>query len=131
PILLGRLSKARLVVTGVPVEGYTYSATDKIKSQQLLSARSGMLNAAGRFLGKLPVDRYTFLYHFPDSSAGAWEHSFSSEYVLREGEFADSVDRQVTDIAAHEFFHIVTPLNIHSQIIEHFNFVTPVPSRHL
>jgi hypothetical protein len=38
----------------------------------------------------------------------------------------------VTDIAAHEFFHVVTPLNIHSEIIEHFNFVmTPVPSRHL
>jgi Predicted protease with the C-terminal PDZ domain len=25
----------------------------------------------------------------------------------------------------------VTPLNIHSEIIEHFNFVTPVPSQHL
>jgi predicted metalloprotease with PDZ domain len=37
----------------------------------------------------------------------------------------------VKDIAAHEFFHIVTPLNIHSEIIEHFNFVTPMPSRHL
>jgi predicted metalloprotease with PDZ domain len=131
PILLGRLSKARLVVTGVPVEVYTYSATYKIKSQQLLSAMSGMLNAAGHFLGKLPVDRYTFLYHFADSSAGAWEHSFSSEYVLKEGHYTDSLGRKVTDIAAHEFFHVVTPLNIHSEIIEHFNFVTPVPSRHL
>ena len=51
--------------------------------------------------------------------------------MLQEGEFADSVGQRVTDIAAHEFFHIVTPLNIHSEIIEHFNFVTPVPSRHL
>ena len=50
---------------------------------------------------------------------------------LQEGEFTDSVGRFVTDIAAHEFFHIVTPLNIHSEIIEHFNFVTPVPSQHL
>ena len=25
----------------------------------------------------------------------------------------------------------MTPLNIHSEIIEHFNFVTPVPSQHL
>ena len=25
----------------------------------------------------------------------------------------------------------MTPLNIHSEIIEHFNFVTPVPSEHL
>ena len=51
--------------------------------------------------------------------------------MLQEGEFTDSVGQRVTDIAAHEFFHIVTPLNIHSEIIEHFNFVTPVPSRHL
>ena len=42
-----------------------------------------MLEAAGRFLGRLPVDRYTFLYHFEDQPAGAWEHSLSSEYVSR------------------------------------------------
>ncbi|MEP6687962.1 MAG: peptidase [Gemmatimonadales bacterium] len=131
PILLGRLSKARVVVTGVPIDVYAYSATGKIKASQLLGAMSGMLTAAGRFLGRLPVDRYTFLYHFAEAPAGAWEHSFSSEYVLQESEFTDSVGHRVTDIAAHEFFHIVTPLNIHSEIIEHFNFVTPVPSRHL
>lgn len=131
PILLGRLSEARTRVTGVPVQIFTYSKTDKIKSAQLLGAMDEMLQAAGRFLGKLPVDRYTFLYHFEDRPAGAWEHSLSSEYVLLEGEFTDSLGRYVTDIAAHEFFHIVTPLNIHSEIIQHFNFVTPVPSQHL
>jgi len=131
PILLGRLSKARLVVTGVPIDVYAYSETGKIKASQLLTAMSKMLGAAGRFLGKLPVDRYTFLYHFGHQSAGAWEHSYSSEYVLQEGAYTDSLGQRVTDIAAHEFFHVVTPLNIHSEIIEHFNFVAPVPSRHL
>ncbi|HUQ14614.1 MAG TPA: hypothetical protein VM094_01065 [Gemmatimonadales bacterium] len=131
PILLGRLSEARTSVTGVPVRIFTYSKTDRIQSAQLLGAMDGMLQAAGRFLGKLPVDRYTFLYHFEDRPAGAWEHSLSSEYVFQEGEFTDSLGRYVTDIAAHEFFHVVTPLNIHSEIIEHFNFVTPVPSQHL
>ncbi len=131
PILLGRLSEARVSVTGVPVEIYTYSKTGKIESSQLLAAMDDMLQAAGRFLGKLPVDRYTFLYHFEDRSAGAWEHSLSSEYVLKESEFTDSLGQYVTDIAAHEFFHIVTPLNLHSEVIEHFNFVTPVPSQHL
>jgi len=131
PILLGRLSEARTSVTGVPVRIFTYSKTDRIRSAQLLGAMDGMLQAAGRFLGTLPVDRYTFLYHFEDRPAGAWEHSLSSEYVFQEGEFTDSLGRYVTDIAAHEFFHIVTPLNIHSEIIEHFNFVTPVPSQHL
>jgi predicted metalloprotease with PDZ domain len=131
PILLGRLTRARLTVTGVPVDVYAYSSSNRITAPKLLSAMSDMLNAAGRFLGRLPVDRYTFLYHFGDLSAGAWEHSYSSEYVLRDGEYTDSVGKQVKDIAAHEFFHIVTPLNIHSEIIEHFNFVTPVPSQHL
>jgi predicted metalloprotease with PDZ domain len=131
PILLGRLTEARTRVTGVPVEIFTYSRTGKIRSSQLLGAMDDMLQAAGRFLGKLPVDRYTFLYHFDERPAGAWEHSLSSEYVLQESEFTDSVGRYVKDIAAHEFFHIVTPLNIHSEIIEHFNFVTPVPSQHL
>jgi predicted metalloprotease with PDZ domain len=131
PILLGHLTRARLVVTGVPVEVYAYSSTGQITADRLLGAMTGMLNAAGKFLGKLPVDRYTFLYHFGDHSAGAWEHSYSSEYVLQDGEYTDSVGKRVTDIAAHEFFHVVTPLNIHSEIIEHFNFVTPVPSRHL
>jgi predicted metalloprotease with PDZ domain len=131
PILLGRLSEARTSVTGVPVRIFTYSKTGRIRSAQLLGAMDGMLQAAGRFLGKVPVDRYTFLFHFEDRPAGAWEHSLSSEYVFQESEFTDSVGRYVTDIAAHEFFHIVTPLNIHSEIIEHFNFVTPVPSQHL
>jgi predicted metalloprotease with PDZ domain len=131
PILLGRLTEARTRVTGVPVEIYTYSRTGKIRSSQLLAAMDDMLQAAGRFLGKLPVDRYTFLYHFDQKPAGAWEHSVSSEYVLQESEFTDSLGGYVKDIAAHEFFHVVTPLNIHSEIIEHFNFVTPVPSQHL
>jgi predicted metalloprotease with PDZ domain len=131
PILLGRLSQAKVMVTGVPVEIFTYSKTDLIKSSQLLGAMHAMLDAAGRFLGKLPVDHYTFLYHFGDANAGAWEHSFGSEYVMREGAFTDSLGQKVTDIAAHEFFHVVTPLNIHSEIVEHFNFVTPVPSQHL
>ena len=131
PILLGTLTDARLMVTGVPVEIYAYSKTGKIRAPQLLNAMDDMLEAAGRFLGKLPVDRYTFLYHFEDRNAGAWEHSVSSEYVFHESEFTDSLGRYLTDIAAHEFFHIVTPLNIHSEIIEHFNFVTPVPSQHL
>jgi predicted metalloprotease with PDZ domain len=131
PILLGRLTSAQTSVTGVPVAIYTYSRTGKITSPQLLGAMNGMLEAAGRFLGTLPVSRYTFLYDFDEKPAGAWEHSFSSEYVLKESEFTDSVGRYVTDIASHEFFHVVTPLNIHSEIIEHFNFVTPVPSEHL
>lgn len=133
PILTGRLSFASLDVTGVPVEIYTYSKTDRIQSEQLLAAMDSMLLSAGEFLGKLPVDRYTFLFHFEGQSpmGGAWEHSASSEYVLSEVDPTPRYSRMITDIAAHEFFHVVTPLNIHSEVIENFNFETPVPSEHV
>lgn len=131
PILLGRLTKATTNVAGAQVDLYTYSKTDKIKSDQLLTNMQAMLNAAGQFLKQLPVKRYTFLYHFEDQDWGAWEHSYSSEYVVREDEFSKKLADNMTSIAAHEFFHVVTPLNIHSEIIQQFNFVTPTPSEHL
>lgn len=131
PILLGRLTKATTTVAGAQIDVYTYSKADKIKSDQLLANMQSMLNAAGQFLKQLPVKRYTFLYHFEDQDWGAWEHSYSSEYVIREDEFSKKLADNMTSIAAHEFFHVVTPLNIHSEIIQQFNFVTPTPSEHL
>ena len=137
PILVGRLTQARLEVTGVPVEIYSYSPTGKVTSTDLMESMRGMLTAAGAFLGKLPVDRYVFLFAFDipprgvPTPYGAWEHSYSSEYVLPEAPFTPAFGATVTNIAAHEFFHVVTPLNLHSEIIEHFNFDTPIPSRHL
>ncbi|GAB3019431.1 M61 family metallopeptidase [Spirosoma pulveris] len=131
PILLGRLTKATTTVAGAQIDVYTYSKSDKIKSDQLLTNMQAMLNAAGQFLKQLPVKRYTFLYHFEDQDWGAWEHSYSSEYVIKEEEFSKKLADNMTSIAAHEFFHVVTPLNIHSEIIQQFNFVTPTPSEHL
>lgn len=131
PILLGRLTKATTTVAGAQIDMYTYSKTDKIKSEQLLNNMQSMLNAAGQFLKQLPVKRYTFLYHFEGQSWGAWEHSYSSEYVMQEEEFSKKFADELTSIAAHEFFHVVTPLNIHSEIIQQFDFVTPTPSEHL
>ncbi|WP_460962078.1 M61 family metallopeptidase [Spirosoma litoris] len=131
PILLGRLTKATTTVAGAQIDVYTYSKSDKIKSDQLLNNMQSMLTAAGQFLKQLPVKRYTFLYHFEDQSWGAWEHSYSSEYVIKEEEFSKKLADEMTSIAAHEFFHVVTPLNIHSEIIQQFNFETPTPSEHL
>lgn len=131
PILLGRLSEASADFNGTKVELYTYSKTDKIKSADLLESMSAMLEAANKFVVDFPVDRYTFLFHFEDFNAGAWEHSYSSEYVYVEDDYAVDGGAKITSTAAHEFFHIITPLNIHSEVIQQFNFVTPTPSDHL
>ena len=137
PILFGSLTSASLSVTGVPVRIFVWSATGKVAAPQLAASMTNMLQAAGSFIGKLPVDRYTFLYIYPTVTApgtyafGAWEHSYGSEYVIPEAPFSPAFGQQMTDLASHEFFHVITPLNIHSEIIERFNFVTPVPSDHL
>ena len=134
PILLGpHLTRVMLDVTGVPVAIVVRAAHNDITATQLRDAMRDMLNAAGAFLGKLPVDHYTFLYDFgpPVRASGAWEHSYGSEYVLPDQPYTAKYGEQVRNIAAHEFFHVETPLNIHSEIIEHFNFATPIASQHL
>jgi predicted metalloprotease with PDZ domain len=137
PILAGSaLTVATTEVGGAPVEIYTYAKAGEIRSDMLLESMAAMLNASADFLDGLPVERYVFLYHFEDppkqgTPYGAWEHSYSSEYVLPEAPWSEGYGQAITDIAAHEFLHIVTPLNIHSEVIEHFDFEKPVPSRHL
>jgi predicted metalloprotease with PDZ domain len=136
PILVGEgITEATLSVAGAPVRIASYSPGNHITATQLSEAMRGMLVAAGRFIGCLPVDRYVFLYRFspprPGDAMGAWEHGSSSEYVLLNEPFTPRVGAQITDIASHEFFHVVTPLNVHSEIIERFNFERPVPSLHL
>jgi predicted metalloprotease with PDZ domain len=129
---MGRLSGATLDVGGVPVEVWVYSRTGKVRADEVLSRMRNTLESAAAFLNGLPVDRYAFLWDFDDQTGGAWEHSYSSEYVLAEpAAWSPRFGQSLTDIAAHEFFHVMTPLNIHSEIIEHFNFETPVPSQHL
>ena len=131
PILMGRLSKASLKVKGTDIDVYTYSKTDLVKSDQILSRLHDILLASADFTEGLPVDHYTFLFHFEDLTLGAWEHSYSSNYVYKEADFEKLKDNNIPPVVAHEFFHVVTPLNIHSEIIEKFNFVHPVPSQHL
>ena len=134
PFLIGELSTDHTMVGRTKVDFFTYSENDQVSSEQLRTSMENMLQAAGAFLGELPVDRYTFLFHFESEfheMSGAWEHSYSSEYVTQEAPFTEELGQQMTSVAAHEFFHVVTPLNLHSEIIEHFNFETPVPSAHL
>ncbi|MFK5878865.1 MAG: hypothetical protein QM478_05140 [Flavobacteriaceae bacterium] len=133
PILLGNLTKATTLVDGTNIDIYTYSAKGMIKSEEVLETIEGMLHSASKFLNGLPVDHYTFLLFMetnPQQKKGAWEHSYSSLYTLNEKNW-DKISNGFKDMAAHEFFHIVTPLNIHSEIIQEFNFITPIASQHL
>lgn len=90
-----------------------------------------------KFLGTMPVSQYAFLIYIWDFDTtvtsfrkrgfGALEHSYSSLYFLSEHQAVMGI----ADMAAHEFLHILVPLNLHSEEIEVFNFRNPVMSRHL
>ena len=131
PILLGKLSEADTRIGKCLIKIYTYSKTGMLKSSDILASVTDILNAEDKFTDGLPVDHYTFLFHFADVANGAWEHSYSSEYVLKEVPIEELVKGSLRTYISHEFFHIITPLNIHSQLIEPFNFVNPVMSQHL
>ncbi|MCI0706689.1 MAG: PDZ domain-containing protein [Ignavibacteriae bacterium] len=131
PFYLGDMTVASTEVGGATIDLYTHSINGKITSKDLLASMQDVLNAAADFTNGLPVDRYTFLFYFGAFNAGAWEHSYSSEYVMRKDSLTEQYGAQMSSIAAHEFFHVVTPLNIHSELIEQFNFVKPVMSQHL
>jgi predicted metalloprotease with PDZ domain len=134
PILLGRLSKAAIDISGSKIEVYSYSANDIIQADEILNGVDNVLHAAADFTNGLPVDRYTFLFHFENKQqfgAGAWEHNYSSIYAFPEAPIETMLKRGMKSTMAHEFFHIITPLQIHSELVENFNFVKPHPSNHL
>lgn len=131
PILLGRLSYATTKINNTSVDIYSYSKTDLIHSKDLMINIEEILISAKDFLVELPVDHYTFLFLFEDKNAGAWEHSYSSIYVMPESVLTSYFIGNIKSISAHEFFHILTPLNIHSELVEKYDFVTPKPSKHL
>jgi predicted metalloprotease with PDZ domain len=67
---------------------------------------------------------------------GALEHNTSSLYYL--ADFGDSppdkrldLKSQLNESAIHEFMHIITPLNLHSELIHNFNYKNPKMSKHL
>ncbi len=113
-----------------------YSPNGVVKAKDIASKVRPMLEAQIQYLGNiLPVDRYSFIiYLSPDGytsgTVGALEHSRSSMFCLLEDK-TERISKLVVNIASHEFFHIVTPLYIHSEEIHFFDFVNPKMSKHL
>ncbi|MCH7963663.1 MAG: peptidase [Bacteroidetes bacterium] len=137
PFLIGELSVASTKVNDTDVEVNVYSADTTIDAAGILVAADEILQAAGEYIGYSPVTHYKFLFCLTDmetfqrnnfNAAGALEHSYSSLYVQpgRGG-----ISQGIRNEMAHEFMHILTPLNLHSNIIQPFNFIVPTASEHI
>lgn len=133
PVMLGQISHATLSMGKTKIAIYTFSENQKFNAEFISERLQNVLRAADQFLGGLPVERYVFLFHFREYTGpiyGAWEHNYSSFYVIPEWN-ESYIAQTVTSMAAHEFFHVVIPLNIHSELIVPFHFDKAVPSKHL
>jgi predicted metalloprotease with PDZ domain len=62
---------------------------------------------------------------------GALEHPTATTVVMPEMMGIDELNEQLKDVVSHEFFHIVTPLTIHSDEIQNFDYIAPKMSEHL
>ena len=134
PIMYSLPDTTVIDVAGTQVLVSSYSPNKVVTSKEIANALEEVLMAQKEYLGgSLPVDKYAFILYFTDEpvmSFGALEHSYSSFYYMPENSI-EEMEQQLRDIAAHEFFHIVTPLSIHSEEIQPFNFTDPKMSKHL
>ena len=135
PIMFSLPDTATVRVGNCDVLVAVYSPKKMVNAKFIAAHLEKLLMATKNYLmGKLPVDKYAFIYYFSGeqalSSAGAWEHSYSSFYSVPEQPKEEGIDLWV-DISSHEFFHIVTPLTISSREVKEFNFNETVLSKHL
>jgi predicted metalloprotease with PDZ domain len=136
PIMYSRPDTATVKIGGAEILVSVYSPNNLIKSKFVMDNVKEILTAQKEYLGgQLPIDKYAFIIYLTDKTSlsgamGALEHSYSSVYYLPEIN-PQAISQTIKDIAAHEFFHIVTPLNIHSEEIHDFDFIEPKMSKHL
>jgi predicted metalloprotease with PDZ domain len=134
PLMYSRPDTAIIKVGNTEVLVGAYSPSKMIKAKDIANSVREVLLAQKEYLGgDLPVNKYAFIFYFTDqpvTSFGALEHSGSSFYFMPEIPI-EKMNQQLRDFAAHEFFHIVTPLTIHSEEIEYFDYNDPKMSQHL
>jgi len=117
-----------------------YSSSGLVKAEKIKQCITPLASALALFFNILPVNEYHFIFYFSGANdhkvwgtgaSGALEHNYSSFYFMPEIEDTVTLFSFVKDVTAHEFLHILTPLNVHSYEIENFDFINPKMSQHL
>lgn len=136
PIMYNQPDTVTFKIAETSILVSVYSKNKVAPAAELAKDIKVILEAQKEYLGgKLPVEKYAFIIYLYEGTSGsggsgALEHSYSSFYYLPEMD-PSRLSGFLVDVAAHEFFHIVTPLNIHSEEIGNFDFIHPKMSKHL
>lgn len=144
PIMYAKPDTASVNVVGTKVSLAVHSPKGNLSAAEIMTGLTPVFEAAADYLGgDLPAEKYTVLIYGMDLQqsmlgVGALEHHTST--VVNVPDISDQYLKMLADegmmqllrdIVAHEFFHIVTPLNIHAKQIGEYDFMHPQMSEHL
>jgi len=138
PIMYSKPDYTTFSVEGMDILISVYSPDGKVTAKSITPEMETMMRAQKRFLGPInSTKKYSVLLYLSDLSTndakgfGALEHNTSTTVVMPKEMPIDQLKESLKDVVSHEFFHIVTPLTVHSKEIQYFNFNTPKMSEHL
>jgi predicted metalloprotease with PDZ domain len=138
PIMYAKPSTETFQVNDIMVTLSVYSPNGHFTATSLKAGMEKMMRGQKAFLGDInSTKHYTiilYLSNMDDNDAtgfGALEHHTSTVVVMPEQISKERLEEAIFDTVAHEFFHIVTPLTIHSREIQYFDFNQPKMSMHL
>jgi predicted metalloprotease with PDZ domain len=135
PIMYAEPDIATTNINGMEVVLSVYSPRKKsITAKSLFPNLEKMMRAQKAYLRKINnTPRYAVLNYIttnaPDDAKGigALEHNTSTTAVFQES----MRSKDLIHVISHEFFHTLTPLNVHSREIQEFDFNNPKMSQHL
>lgn len=137
PIQWAASAPVSFEVGDITVNLSVYSPNNTYSAADLRPAMERMMQAQKAFLGEIDGTReYNILLYLSTMQEdamgfGALEHHTSTVVVLPEQMQPAQLEETMVDVVSHEFFHIVTPLNIHSEEVQYFDYNDPEMSRHL
>ncbi|MFC4721967.1 peptidase M61 [Geojedonia litorea] len=138
PMMIGELDVEEFLVGDIKIVLSLYSPNKVYTAKGLKETVYKMMEAQKAYLGPInSTKRYDIYMFLSDGSAtspkgfGALEHHTSTVLVLGEYIPKSYLEKAIIDIVAHEFFHIVTPLGVHSEDVHYFDYHTPTFSKHL
>jgi predicted metalloprotease with PDZ domain len=140
PIMYSQDDSISFQLEDIDVNLAVYSPRAVHKAADFKETLEKMMRAQKRFLGPANnTKRYDILLMLMNSEElehfggiqGALEHHTSTTVVFFEDNTKELLKKYLTDVVSHEFFHTLTPLNVHSEQIHYFNYKEGVMSKHL
>jgi len=138
PIMYGDIEIEEFQVGDIKVVLSVYSPNKIYSAIDFKDTMAEMMQAQKAYLGDINTtaryDIFLYLSEMNETSPsgfGALEHHTSTVVVMPETMPIEALKSSMIDIVSHEFFHIVTPLSIHSEDIHYFDYYEPTFSKHL